>query len=58
VTAVHDVEPILFAGVWAALLALLMGMCRLEGNRDVRRLATVLFVVVLLGGPSLAVATH
>jgi hypothetical protein len=53
----QNANPIVFAAVWAALLTLLLGMCWYVTNRDVRQLAGVLFLVVLVGGPSLAVAT-
>ena len=49
-------NPVVFAAVWAVLLAALLGMCWYISNRDVRNLAGVLFLVVLVGGPSLAVA--
>jgi hypothetical protein len=45
-------------GVWTALLVVLLGLCWYVTNRDVRHLAALLFLVVLLGGPPLAAATH
>jgi hypothetical protein len=48
---------VLFGGAWALLLGTLLVMCWYISNRDVRQLAVVLFLVVLLGGPTLAAAT-